>query len=102
MSRVKIGFNVSVPQQIEKSRNFVISLTGNPFYAMPIPALADITLAVDALEVAYIEALNRDKEKKRIMRIRRRALKELIVKLADYVQTQSGGDEEIRPLSKIK
>lgn len=94
MRRVKIGFNVPVPQQIAESRNKVTKITGNPRFPVPTPSMADVTIAIDELEVAYMEALNRDKEKKAIMRIKRKALKDKIVKLADYIQTESGGDEE--------
>ena len=45
------------------------------------------------MENAYTDALNGDRAKKATMRITRKALKELILKLADYVQITSDGDE---------
>ncbi|MCX6198410.1 MAG: fibronectin type III domain-containing protein [Bacteroidetes bacterium] len=94
MSRVKIDFDKKpVPQQVAESRDKQTKITGNPNFVTPIPSLADIKAATDALENAYTDALNGDRAKKATMRITRKALKELIVKLADYVQIISDGDE---------
>ncbi len=93
MSRVKIDFNKPVTEQVAKSRDLQTKITANPNYVTPIPSLAEIKTATDALESAYNDALNGDRAKKATMRITRKALKELIVKLADYVQITSDGDE---------
>ena len=95
MSRVKIDFNKPVTEQVAKSRDLQTKITGNPNYLTPVPSIAAIKTATDALENAYTDALNGDRAKKATMRITRKALKELIVKLADYVQITSDGDETI-------
>jgi hypothetical protein len=95
MARIKIDFNKPVTEQVAKSRDIQTRMDGNPNFAMPDPTLADVKTATDELETAYNEAQNNDKEKKAVMRIKRKVLKVLIVLLADYVQKTSGGDEEI-------
>lgn len=95
MSKVKIGFSgLSVPSQIERARNIVTLMTGNPVYTTPNPTLPEITLAVNALETAYNESRNRDKTKMAIMRLRRKDMLYLMVQEASYVQDASGGDQE--------
>lgn len=95
MARVKLNFRKPVAQQVEKARELIVKTTNNPDLPNPTPTLADMTSAADNLEQASIDALSGDKDKKAIMRIRRIALYLMVVKFADYVQTESGGDEEI-------
>ncbi|MBL0309875.1 MAG: hypothetical protein IPP77_09430 [Bacteroidetes bacterium] len=95
MARIKLNFRKSVAQQVEKTREIILQSTGNPNLVNPVPSLADLATAADSLELASIEASGGDKDEKAIMRIRRKELKVLIVRFADFVQTQSGGDEEI-------
>ncbi|MBL0309038.1 MAG: fibronectin type III domain-containing protein [Bacteroidetes bacterium] len=95
MSKVKMGFaGLSIPSQIERSRWIVTRITGNPNYPTPIPSLADLTTATDALEVAYNDSRNGDKNLMVIMRLRQKAMLDIIRKLAAYVQDESAGDEE--------
>lgn len=96
MAITVIGFNgLSVPAQIERTRLIVTNMTGNANFATPNPALATITTAVDALEVAYNESRGRDKVKVALMRIRQKELLKLMRSLAGYVQSTSEGDEAI-------
>ncbi|MCX6198548.1 MAG: fibronectin type III domain-containing protein [Bacteroidetes bacterium] len=93
MSRIKIDFNKPVTEQVAKSRDIQTKMTGNPNFLTPNPTLAQLKTATDDLENAYTEALNRDKAKKALMRIARQVLKDLIVKLADYIQITGDSDE---------
>jgi len=95
MAKIKIGFTgLNVPQQIERARLIVTSMTGNTNYTTPSPALAQITTAANALETAYNEATGRDKNKVIARNLRRKELLFLISQEAAYVQEASGGDEE--------
>jgi len=92
---VKMGFRgLTVPAQIERTRLITSSMAGNVTYPTPSPALAAVNAAADALELAYNESRNGDKIKMAAMRLRRKELLALLVLLAGYVQTTSGGDEE--------
>lgn len=94
MSKVKVGFiNLSVPSKIEKARLIITRITGNAVYPAPVPSVIDLTNATDAVEVAYTESRNRDKEKVAILRQRVAELDYLISQMAAYVQQASGGDE---------
>lgn len=94
MSKVKMGFNrLTVPSKIEKSRLVISRITGNAVYPAPVPSVIDLTSATDAVEVAYTESRNRDKEKMAILRQRVSELDYLISQMAAYVQQASGGDE---------
>lgn len=93
MSRIKNDFNKPVAEQIAISRDRQTKMTGNPNFVTPDPSLAAIATATDELETANNEAMNNDKEKKAIMRIKRKALVTLMRLLATYVQQESGGDE---------
>jgi len=93
MSRIKNDFNKPVTEQIAISRDRQTKMTGNPNFANPDPKLEDIKAATDELEDANNAALNNDKEKKALMRIKRKALVDLMRLLAAYVQQESGGDE---------
>lgn len=88
-------YSLSVPNQIERSRFIVSNMTGNAAFPTPTPALADITAAVNELEVIYNESRGRDKVKVALMRIKQKELLNLIGSLAGYVQSVSGGDETI-------
>lgn len=94
--RIKIGFSkLSILAQIARARDIVNDMTGNSNFLTPVPALADVTAAIDALDLAFTEALTRDQNKIAIRNIRRKELLVLTSQLAYYVQDVSGGDEEI-------
>src|SRR5687768_9771765 len=95
MSKVKMSMNgKSVPEQIQRTREITTDMTGNANYATPSPPLNVVDDAADALETAYQESRGRDKDKIAIMRLRRKELLALVFQLSNYVQLQSGGDEE--------
>lgn len=96
MKKVKIGFSgLTVPQQIERARLVVTSMTGNAAFPTPIPALADVTLAINALETAYNQSRDGSKIKMATMRLRRTEMLFLINQSSAYVQVASAGDEEV-------
>jgi hypothetical protein len=95
MAKLKIGFSgLTVPEQIERARLIVTRMTGNAAYPTPSPTLADVSDAANALETAYNDSRNRDKNKVAIMKLRRKEMLFLIGQLAAYVQQASGADEE--------
>jgi len=95
MAKLTIGFSgLTVPEQIERARLIVTRLTGNAAFPTPSPTLSDVSDAADALEIAYNDSRNRDKNKVAIMKLRRKEMLFLISQLAAYVQQASGGDEE--------
>jgi hypothetical protein len=95
MSKVKMAVSrLSVPELIERTREITTSMTGNVNFTTPSPALTVVDTAADDTEVAYNESRGRDKDKIAIMRLRRKALLQLLVQLAGYVQQASGNDEE--------
>lgn len=83
----------TVPELIEYARKIVTAMTGNANFSTPIPSLANVSAGATALENAYVAALNRDTEKKAIMRNARKNLETLLTQEGDYVQSASGGDE---------
>lgn len=93
---VKIGLDGLNPQQyVERGRAHVIALTGNITYTTPVPPLASITTACDALETADIAVQTNGGKLDYLARNeRKRELGDLIKELAGYVQAVSGGDPE--------
>lgn len=91
---VKLGLEGLPPMEVvERGRAHVAALTGNLTYPTPVPTLAAITAASDALETAEIAVTNNGGRQDTLIRNERlRELKELIKQLAGYVQAVSGGD----------
>jgi hypothetical protein len=51
MARIKLNLSrLSLSQKIDKARQIVKALTGNPDFPTPTPALADVTGAIDDLD----------------------------------------------------
>ncbi|MBL0127368.1 MAG: fibronectin type III domain-containing protein [Flavobacteriales bacterium] len=86
---------LSAEHLIERARAHLAALAGNPRFPIPVPALAVIEVATDALEHAEAEFLNNGGRRDRLARNeRKRDLYRLLVLLASYVQVTSGGDPE--------
>jgi hypothetical protein len=83
----------TIPELVEFARKIVTAMTGNPNFPLPSPTLATISTGATALENAYVAALNRDTEKKAIMRKSRNELEKLLTQEGDYVQSASAGDD---------
>lgn len=93
---VKLGLDGLTPMEVvERGRAHVVALTGNLTFPTPVPALALITAACDALEAAEIAVTNNGGRQDTLLRNQRLAeLKELLKELAGYVQAVSGGSPE--------
>jgi hypothetical protein len=80
---------------VERGRSHVDALTGNAVYATPVPALATITSACDALEAADLKVLQNGGKLDYLARNERnKELHALIKELSGYVQAVSGGEKE--------
>lgn len=92
---VKLNFtNLTPGQQIIKARDIVTKMTGNPHFPTPNPALADVTIAIDAFAAAE-GAMDRSRAKTIVRNARRVELEKIMQKLQYYVQYTSGGNPEI-------
>ena len=67
----------------------VTAMTGNPAFPSPIPALALVTAAVNALQVAETAALTRAKGTAAARNAKRATLVDLLEQLKAYVQAQA-------------
>ncbi len=91
-----VALNLSgkpVSYVIEKAKLIQNSMTGNATFPTPIPTLIALTAFIDALALAYENALNGGKVQKALMRI---ALADLLLALktmSGYIQGVSTGDE---------
>lgn len=95
MARVKMGFfNLSIPNQIERSRLIAGKMTANLNFPFPNPSVASMENAIDDLEVAYNQSRTGDSVWVAIMKLRRKDLMEMVRRMASYVQAESQGDEE--------
>jgi hypothetical protein len=80
---------------VDKVRIVIGKMTGNAAYTTPVPTLLEMTDAADDLELKYQEAENRDKNKKKLMRLSLKDMRNKIRTLTGYVQGASGGDETL-------
>jgi hypothetical protein len=86
------GLNAS--QLVNKARLVVERMTGNTRFPDPTPKLSDVSLAVDALDSAITEALDRGRKAIAIRRIRQREMKLMLEQLGGHVVATVGDDEE--------
>ncbi len=93
---VTLGLTGLTPTQlVERGRNHVASMTGNPAYTTPTPTMAVITAACNALEAADLAVQKNGGKLDYLARNQRaKELRALIKLLAGYVQAASGGDPE--------
>ena len=96
MAKVKLDLrNKSIPEKVQKMRQFVAAMTGNESFSTPSPVLAAVTSAADDLEAAYNEAQAvrlLAKEKTVAQDAREREADGIVTQLAAYVEGTSGGD----------
>jgi hypothetical protein len=83
---------LTVPQLIQNSRHYVLSMTGNPYFPTPTPALASITAQTDQLEKDYAISLTRVKGSVGVMRAEEKKLITLNKTLASYVEMIANGN----------
>lgn len=94
---VKPGLTrVTFSALVEKGRNCVTMMTGNPAYTTPTPKLADVTDVCDAVdEASQRYSFTRSLLDKQLRDAGFLQLKGLMKDLAGYVQAISAGDKEL-------
>ncbi len=93
MSTVKTGlWGQPVPDILEECETIVGTLTGNPTYPDPIPALDVVSGSIKDTRAAYQAGLDGGKTLKATVRVMVAILRGNMTQLGAYVQTQSGGD----------
>jgi hypothetical protein len=83
-----------VTDLIARALAIVKALTGNPAYPSPVPALAAITAAIEALQAAHTAALTRTKGTATVRNEKHEALVKLLMQLKSYIQTQADANVE--------
>jgi len=93
---VRLGFTRATPTVlVDKGRTIVSKMTDNITYPTPIPALAAVTAACDALDTAnQAHLFNGGKLEREARDTAYTALKDLLRELGGYVQALSGGDKD--------
>lgn len=92
--KAKVSMNLArlnVPAKIEKARQIVSAMTGNPLFTTPLPSLATVTAAATALETAFTNAQDGGKSKTAIMYDKEKLLDDLLSRLGHYVEDTSAG-----------
>ncbi|HNU57625.1 MAG TPA: fibronectin type III domain-containing protein [Flavobacteriales bacterium] len=78
---------------VERARSHEQRLDGNAAFPTPVPSLATITTAREALEAAITDALDGSRTAIAIRKARRTELKQLLDQLAGYVSSVAEGNE---------
>jgi len=97
ITRVKVALNLakqSVLVKIAKGRHYVTSMTGNPSFPAPDPALAVVTTAVDALETAFDNADGGGTAETAIMHEKESIVDNLLAKLGSHVEVVANDDPD--------
>ena len=97
MGKIKLNLRgMSVTDKVQYVRQIIAAMTGNANFPTPEPPLADITTAVNGLETAF-NAANTARQNAvsltSAMDDEEQALNALVMKLANYVENKSDGDE---------
>ncbi|HTQ44286.1 MAG TPA: hypothetical protein VMI75_16110 [Polyangiaceae bacterium] len=79
---------------ITYAQSVIVAMTNNPHFATPMPALADVSAAVVALQTAETAALSRLKGTVVVRNDRKTALVTLMQQLRSYVQKTADADPE--------
>lgn len=93
---VKVGINgLSCSQTVDRARNLVLALTGNPNFVTPFPSTAVITAAADAADDAELLYQKTGSRLDRVARDERWAeLRTVINDSAGYVTSVCSGNRE--------
>ncbi len=83
----------AIPEKIVSYRNIISKLTGNPYYVAPYIPLAEATLAINALETAYIAAQDGSHMANSSMHDKELLVDNNFRVLAHYVNQIANGDE---------
>ena len=98
MAKTKIvtGFSRYRDPELDQKAKFIIdSMTDNPHFTDPVPAIAEIITANDAYIAARSAAETGDREAVAIKNQKREALENLLNKLALYVEANANNDEAV-------
>lgn len=100
MAKVKIIFaRLPMTEKIARARLIVEKMTANAAnFPNPIPALADVTAAINDAEKAYdaaLEARALSKQRTAELSAMEDVMDEMVSRLASFVDTASAGKEEI-------
>jgi Fibronectin type III domain len=99
MAKVKLDFRrLPVADKVIKGQQLVASLTGNASFPTPHPPLAQITAAIDGLQMAVTDAQvarQAARAKTAEQNDKEAALDKLMTQLAAYIESTSGGDETL-------
>lgn len=94
--KIKLGLNrLPVADKIILADKIVTSMTGNPNFVTPVPALVDLTAAKTALQAANNDAQIQRQQSKTATEVAADAAKALDLKLTQtalYVENVSAGD----------
>jgi len=95
-SKIVTGFSRYRDPELDQKAKFIIdSMTDNPHFTDPVPAIADITTANDEYITARSNAETGDREAIAIKNQKREALEDLLNKLALYVEAHANDDEAV-------
>lgn len=95
LAKVKVGFKaLSIPVKIEFANKISLAITGNINFKDPKPSMVEMNAAIKAVFDAAQAASEGGISKTATLHIRVTALEVIISKIAAYVQSESGGDEE--------
>jgi len=83
-----------VPALISLARAIVQSMTGNAAFATPVPALADVTTAINSLATSEAAALARTQGAVATRNDQRAALVTMLQELQGYVQKQADANRD--------
>jgi hypothetical protein len=99
MGKIKLNLrNMGASEKIQFARQIVTAMNGNPNFPTPDPALANVTTDANTLEAAYNEAnvARQEATAKASAQDDKESLLDLtLMKLANYVENVSNGDETI-------
>jgi len=94
MSIAVLNFkDLTVPEQVLKTRNIINHTQNNIDFQNPIPSIATIAASADLLESTYSSASHRDHDFITKMNRQEKKHYALMMRFVDYVQDESGGDQ---------
>src|SRR5260221_984045 len=95
-ARSSLGLaRMPIPQKIEKGRHIVTEVGSSPYFPSPIPPLAEVTAAIDALEAAHNAAQGGGPALTAIMYDKEELLDSVLNRLANFVEIIADGDDAI-------
>ena len=97
MAKVKLGLqDQSVPEKTQLGDTVHTSMTGNANYVTPVPTLAELLAAKNALATAFataVAARQASEQATALLNQKEDVFDLVMTQLGNYVETTSGGDE---------